>query len=884
MTEAAVDVLDATGHVVRLRRCHPGDADQIRTLLSALSPRSRYLRFFSSGTSIVEPELARLTRPPGPDHAAVVAQLGADIVGIGSYERLGGADSAELAVLVAERWHGRGIGTLLVEQLAAIARRHAISTLTGDVLAVNTSMLAVSEGLSARRTPAVAGVVGIRIATLPGEGALAALDARDRSAEHRSLRPALAPRSVAVVGAGRAPGGVGHEVLVSILEGDFPGPVYPVNPHADRVCGLTCYASLEQLPEPPELAVIAVPVPACAAVLRDAARRGVRAVVVLAEDPDGDGRAQRQQELVRIARDASMRMIGPNCIGVLNTDPTVRLDATFAPHRPTPGGLAVASQSGAVGVAVLDGATRAGVGISTFVSLGNKADVSGNDLLAYWYDDDSTRAVALYLESFGNPGRFARLARQLGRRKPVLAVKSGRSSSGRRAGASHSAAAATPDAIVDALFAQAGVVRTADPDELLDAARMLIDQPLPAGDQVGVIGNAGGLNILAADAAEAAGLAVPQLPGSLVSRLTGRGQRNPVDLGAGCTPDTMADAVSRLATSGAVDALVITVIAIRTADTSALLHAVGHGLATVPAVPAAVVVVGVQDPPSQLGARRNPVYPSVERAVRALGHSARYARWRRTAPGSPVTPPGLRPDLARARVQQHLGTAGPGWVPAQTAISVLADYGVSVPGHVVPASEATRAAGQIGYPVAVKPATGELVHKSEAGVVRLGLSTDAAVRAAAAEIAAVTEQPAADLLVQPMVSPDVELLAGIRHDPLFGPVVLLGAGGTLTELVDDRIVHLLPLTDLDAASMWRALRIAPALTGQRGQSPVDTTAIEQLLLRLARLAADVPEIAELDLNPVIAGPDGLTAVDVHLRLAHPAEAPDPYNRTLRPIR
>lgn len=882
MSETGVDVLDTDGQVVRLRRCRIEDTDQIRALLTGLSPRSRYLRFFSAGTSVVEPELARLTRAPGPDHAAVAAQLGDELVGVGSYERLD-SDTAELAVLVAEHWQGRGIGTLLVEDLAAIGRRHGIRTLTGDVLAINTSMLAVSRGLAAGQDPAVSGVVGIRIATLPGEAALADLDARARNAERRSLLPALAPRSVAVVGAGRAVGGVGHEVLTSILEGDFTGRVYPVNPHAETVCGLTCYPTVDQLPEPPDLAVIAVPVPACAAVLRDAARCGVRAAVVLAEDLDA-GRLDRQRELIGIARAASMRVIGPNCLGVLNTDPAIRLDATFAPHRPTPGGLAVASQSGAVGVALLDGASRAGVGISTFVSLGNKADVSGNDLLAYWYDDEATHAVALYLESFGNPGRFARLARALGRRKPVLALKSGRSRSGQRAGASHSAAAASPDAIVDALFTQAGVVRTADPDELLDAARMLVDQPLPAGNRVGVIGNAGGLNILAADAAEATGLAVPRLPDPLAAALPGGRQRNPVDLGAGCTPATLADAVARLAASGAVDSIVVTLIAIRTVDGEAMLHAIGRALDAAPRVPAAVVLVGVSDPPPHVGTRARPVYSSVEQAVRALGHATRYARWRRTPPGTQVTPPGLRPDAARARVRAHLDTAGSGWAPADTAIAVLADYGITVPGQVVAACDAARAAGEIGYPVAVKPATGELLHKAASRAVRLGLSTDAAVRAAVAEIVATTGHPADPLLVQPMIAPGVELLAGIRHDPLFGPVVLLGAGGSMTELINDRAVHLLPLTDTDAAAMWRTLRIAPTLYGQCGLSAPDTAAVENLLLRLGRLAIDVPEIAELDLNPVIAGPGGLTAVDARLRLARPKGDPDPYSRTLRQAR
>jgi len=861
---AEVDVLDAEGQVVRLRACRPADLDALRGLLRGLSARSRYLRFFSAGTAVVEPEAARLTRPPDDQHAALLAETADRIVGVASYERIA-ARRAEFAVLVAESWQGRGVGTALVEELATIARENGIDTLVGDVLADNTSMLAVSRGLDARSRSEPVGVVGVEIATLPGEAALAAMDARDRTAEHRSLAPALAPRSVAVVGAGRRPGGVGHEVLASIVDGGFTGPVFAVNRNASRVCGVRSVPSMADLPEPVDLMVVAVPAAAVPDVLTQAADRDVRAAVVLADEAPGPG---WQAEIRRIARAASIRLIGPNCLGVINTDPAVLLSASFAPRRPKAGGLAVASQSGAVGIAILDGASRSSVGVSTFVSLGNKADVSGNDLLAYWYDEPRTRAVALYLESFGNPGRFARLARQLGRRKPVLAVKSGRSASGRRAGAAHSAAAGTPDDLVENLFAQAGVIRTADPDELLDAARMLVDQPLLAGERIGIVGNAGGLNVLAADAAEAAGLTVPELPAPL-THVLGTRQANPVDLGAACTPTDLADAARRLGGSGAVDCLVVTVIALRTLELDELLRRIGAVLDHVPDLPAAVVLVGASDAPPQVGARGVPVYASGERALRAVGHAARYARWRREPVGTPITPPGIDTEAARTRLRG----VDAGWLPAADTIGLLADYGIPVTGQVAAPGDAGWTADRSGYPVAGRAATPD----TDADDGHRRLRDEAAMRTAAAAIGR-PEEPA---LVEPTAGASVELMAGVRHDRLFGPLVVLAAGGDLGELIDDRVVHLLPLTDRDATAMWRRLRIAPLLTGHQGMPAADTGAVEQLLARLARLAADLPQIAELDLTPVVAGPTGLTVLDARVRVRVPSVEQDPYQHRLR---
>jgi len=710
--------------------------------------------------------------------------------------------------------------------------------------------------------------------TTATDRALAGIDTRDRTAERASLQPLLAPRSVAVVGAGRRPGGIGHEVLKALVGYGFTGPVYPVNPHASAVAGVPAYRSLAELPGPAELIVVAVPADRVARVLAAAPAAGAKAAVILTAGFSEAGEAGQagQAELLRLARAGGIRLVGPNCLGVVNTDPQIRLDASFAPEPPARGGLAVASQSGAVGIAVLEHASRSGCGISSFVSLGNKADVSGNDLLAYWYDDPATRAVALYLESFGNPRKFARVARALARRKPVLAVFSGRSTAGQRAGASHTAAAAAPGVAVDTLFAQAGVIRSDNLGELIDAARMLTDQPLPAGDRLAVVGNAGGANVLAADAAEAHGLRLPAQVAGLA---------NPLDLGAGANPTALRESLAAVAGSGEVDAVLAVVAGTRTNDPAALRAAIATVADAHPDLPVAVVQLGLGGA-AAVGQRRVPVYDLPERAVRAISQAARYAGWRREPLGSRPELTGVDTAGARAEVRAALA-AGAGWQPYQRIAPILSGYGIPLltSRTVHSAGQAMAAARELGYPVAMKTADPDLVHKSDAGAVRLGLADADAVDAAYRAIAAALQQPTPPVLVQPMATGSVELVAGIVHDPRFGSLVMAGLGGVHTDLLGDRAFRLVPMTDLDAGRMWRSLRSAPLLTGYRNTPPVDTGAVEDLLLRLGRLAEELPEVAELDLNPVLAGPHGAVAVDAKLRLAPAGPEPDPTLRRLR---
>ena len=735
--EEGVDALLMDGRIVHVRAVSEGDMEALTALYNRASPRSRYLRFFTGGVSI-EREVERLVMPRN-DHVALVAEHDELAVGVASYEMVNG-DQAEIAILVDDAWQGEGIGSLLIEHLAAAARRAGIEELVGDVLASNVTMLRTSASLApgiARQHGEDPGVVRIHIPTQPDELALAAAGARDRTAEHNSLRPLLAPATIAVIGVSRSQHGVGYEILRAVLAGGFTGRTYPVNPHAKGIDGLDCYPSVGAIPERVDLAIVAVPASKVEQVVEECGAARVGAAVLLSAGfaEIGPAGVATQARLLASARRHSLRLVGPNCLGLANTDPWVRLNATFAPNAPLPGHLGVASQSGAVGVAILDSAERSGIGISTFVSLGNKIDVSTNDLLSYWYDDVTTQAVALYVESFGNPRRFAWLARALSTRKPILAVKSGRSVGGRRAGTSHTAAAAAPDVAVDTLFRQAGVLRMDTLGELLDTARLLTQQPLPAGSRIAIVGNAGGLNVLAADAAEAADLQVVELSSSLQRQFADlaphlAGVTNPVDLGADAQPATIGDAVRALGSSGEADALLVTLVATRTNDLPGALAALSDAADDQPHLPIVAVVVGGA-PPLRLGHGNLPVYELPEVAVRSLGHACRYARWRRQPNGSKPVLSGIDRNSAQRIVAAAL-TDDPGWQPVAVTHALMACYGIPLleTRLATTIDKAEGMARELGFPVVMKATRTGLIHKSELGGVRLGLSDESAVREA----------------------------------------------------------------------------------------------------------------------------------------------------------
>jgi acetyl coenzyme A synthetase (ADP forming)-like protein len=705
----------------------------------------------------------------------------------------------------------------------------------------------------------------------------------------------LRPRSVAVIGAGRRPGGVGHAVLRNLVEGGFTGTLHPIHPEASEVLGLRAWPSVRDVPGEVDLAVVAVPPDQVLGVAEQCAEKQVDGLVVLTAGfaetgPEG---AAAERELARLARRGGMRLVGPNCLGILNAHPEVRMNATFGPPLPAPGAIGCLSQSGAIGIAVLEHARALGLGVSSFASVGNKADVSGNDFLEYWAEDPATELVLLYLESFGNPRKFSRVARRLARRKPVLAVKSGRSRAGIRAASSHTAALASPDVAVDALFRQAGVIRADSFEELLDVAQVLARQPLPRGRRVAIVGNSGGPGILAADACEAAGLEVAELSPQARERLgeflpPGASVRNPVDLVASADPARFERALGCVLADPGIDAA----IAIFTPTPLARAREVAAALAAVsarcPAKPLLANFVGMAHPPEELrggGARGGvPAFAFPESAARALARVADYAAWRARPEGRVPRLRGLQPRRARRAVEAALAAQPEGcWLGPLAALELVGAYGIPVARALPAASaeEAERAAAELGGPVALKAASPDLLHKTDAGGVRLGLASPGAAREAFLEMQRALGPRMGGALVQPMLPPGVETLVGVVQEGSFGPLVLFAMGGVLAELWRDRAFRALPLTDLDARELVRSLRGSPLLFGYRGAPACDAAALEELVLRVAALAQDLPELVELDLNPVIASPAGAVAVDVKARLAPAVRRPELSVRRLR---
>lgn len=792
-------------------------------------------------------------------------------------------DHAEVAFAVADAYQGRGVGSLLLGMLAESASTRGITSFEASVMTDNATMLEVFRESGFPTTSRWAdGGITIEMPTSFAPEALARLDAREQVATIASLVPLLRPRSVAVIGAGRERGSIGGELFHNLIATGFNGPVYPVNVGVPVVQSVRAYPTVAEIPGDVDLAVIVVPASHVIGVARECAAKGVRALVVITAGfgetgPEG---LRVQGELIAICRDAGMRLVGPNCMGVLNTALDVQLNATFAPTYPPPGRVGFLSQSGALGLAIINEARERGLGLSTFVSVGNKADLSSNDFLQYWDKDPGTDIVLLYLESFGNPQRFARISRRVARTKPILAVKSGRGVAGARATSSHTGAlVASSDVTVDALFAQAGVIRTTTLKEMFDVATLLAMQPLPAGRRVAILTNAGGPAILCADACEAAGLEVSPLPDGTQAALrevlpVEASTTNPVDMIASASAANYGRALSVLAACEAVDAIIVIFIppllSARSAVEASVATAARSLARAVPVLSVFMSAPGVFDLPSGEGTGI-PSYRYPEDAAVALGHAVRYGTWRARPESTTRSFAGLR----RADAQRVLDRAlarGQDWLPHEDVAALFSCYGIPFAGRVVATpDEAAAAARQIGGRVAVKAIAPSLLHKTEAGGVLLGLEADA-VRGAAEQMRDRIGDPALRFLVQPMAHKGVEMLVGVVNDPLFGRVVACGAGGTNVELMKDVNVRLTPLTERDASEMVRTLRTFPLLEGYRGAPRADVAALEELILRVAALVDAHPEISELDANPVVVLERGTVVVDARVRLEQRAAA------------
>jgi acyl-CoA synthetase (NDP forming)/GNAT superfamily N-acetyltransferase len=887
--EDSAYALLSDGATIEIRSARPGDFDAVRDLHAKMSPDNLYLRFFSMSPQVAEQEARRICREPGPDHAALLAVLDGEVAGCGTYEQAGaGSWSAEVAFTVADDLHHRGIGMLLLEHLVSLARSRGFREFTAETLSENAAMLRVfaDAGLQAQRS-LVDGVYDLRF-PLPADEADTALGTyrdtvavRERSADVASMQPVLMPASIAVIGASRRPGSVGRAILQNLISGGFPGSVYPVNPGAAELDGVPCLPSAAALPNQVDLAVIAAPAGAVLGIAEDCGRRGVRALVVIAAGLSGPARA----ELLGICRRHGMRMVGPASFGVAN--PGIGLDATFAAHHPAAGMAGLAFQStGGTGFVLVEHLSRLGVGISSLVSLGDKDDVSGTDMLQWWESDEETKLALLYLESIGNPPKFARTARRVGRTMPVLTVDVGRSATGGRLAGARARKAATPLVTRQALFGQAGIIAAANLGELLDAAALLACQPVPAGGRVGVVSNTRGAAVLAADACGDVGLQVAALAGvtqRALRDLLGRQAlvAGPVDTTALVTPGRFRECLELVGADPGVDA----VLALTTTTAgSDLVPEVGAARLPVPIAAAVLDQVEVVRLLRGPGGDSAPVpaYAYAESAVRALGHAARYGTWRATPPGQVPDLDGLHQDRARELVADVL--ADPprgGWLALDPTVELLGCYGVPLADSigVITEDAAAAAAERFGGPVALRADVPGLLRTSDAGDVLTGLHGAEEVRRGFRSLKQTFGGRLAGVIVQPVITGGIEVRIRVLHEQVAGPLVLFGLGGADSDGLADRAARLAPLTDTDADDLIRSTRAAPRLLGRRGVPAADLAALRDMLLRVSRMADDLPQIAELELSPVIARPDGVQAVDGRIRI-QAAELADAHLRRL----
>ncbi|MFF9523855.1 GNAT family N-acetyltransferase [Streptomyces achromogenes] len=944
------DVVLRDGGTARIRPITVDDADRLVSFYEQVSDESKYYRFFAPYPRLSAKDVHRFTHHDFVDRVGLAATIGGEFIATVRYDRIGTdglpasapADEAEVAFLVQDAHQGRGVASALLEHIAAVARERGIRRFAAEVLPANTKMIKVftDAGYTQKRS-FEDGVVRLELDLEPTDRSMAVQHAREQRAEARSVRRLLAPGSVAVVGVGRAPGGVGRGILGNIREAGYEGPLHAVNKafpeDLKEIDGVPAYRSVRDIDGHVDLAVVAVPAEHVPAVVAECGEHGVQGLVVLSAgyaESGPEGR-ERQRALVRAARAHGMRLIGPNAFGIINTAEDVRLNASLAPEPPRPGRIGLFAQSGAIGIALLSRLHRRGggvtgvTGVSTFVSAGNRADVSGNDVLQYWYDDPDTDVVLMYLESIGNPRKFTRLARRTAAAKPLVVVQgTGTAPQGHAVRATR-----LPYETVSALLRQAGVIRVDTITELVDAGLLLARQPLPAGPRVAILGNSESLGVLTYDRCVAEGLRPAR----------------PVDLTTGATAEDFHRALAGALADDTNDAVVVTAIpaigegspgdaelaeALRSAaaavpgkpvlvvhvELGGLAQALSAATSTAPGAADKTPGVGATAPPAhradpvpgaraerpwgetagpppaaateavaprapQDGTRLIPAYPAAERAVRALAEAVRYARWRREA-----ADPGKVPEFddidekGAARLIGELLARGEGLtLSAEHTCELLGRYGIPVR-RALPApgpEAAVDAARALGYPVALKATAPHLRHRADLGGVRLDLADEEQLLRAYAELTELFGPPQ-ELrpVVQAMAPRGVDTVVRAVIDPAAGAVLSFGLAGAASQLLGDMAHRLIPVTDREATSLVRSIRTAPLLFGWRGSTPVDTPALERLLLRVSRLVDDHPEVVAVTLEPVVVAPHGVSVLGATVRLAPPPARDDLGPRTM----
>jgi len=875
------EVLLKDGSSMLLRPIKVDDASGWAEFVGRLSAQTKYLRFHYGPKDMGLEDAVRFCTVDYRNTFAFIAEVlretKRDIVAIGRYYRLPEHHSAEVALAIEDSYQGRGLGTSILEQLAEVARENGIDIFEADVLAENEQMMNVFKDYGFHVTSELRmGVYRVIFSIAKTQVVVEKESERERVSTLASLRWLLKPQSVALIGASRHPGTIGYLLLQCMIQSGFSGKIYPVNPSVDSLMSLKTYPSVLAIPGDVELAVIAVPAKVVAKVADECGHKGVHTLIVISDGfreigPEG---ASRERELRDIALGHGMRIIGPNCMGVINTDPSISLNATFSPVYPPAGNVAFLSQSGAMGLVVLEYASNLDIGISTFVSVGNRMDISSNDLMEYWEQDSSTDVILLYLESFGNPRKFSRVARRVTAKKPVIAVKGGSTMAGSRAAASHTGAMATSEVVSDALFHHAGIIRVNLMEEMFDVAALLSNQPLPRGRRLVILTNGGGPGIIAADAAARNGLLLPQPSEEMIGKLKAVVKRNinfhnPLDTTAGADAQEFRAILRLLADdkdSDAVLSIFIPPVVVNIEDFEASIGGVAQYFWD-RGKPLLACFLGQRGLKAKLGSggRFVPTYSFPEEAIAALSKAIEYAEIRRKPMGSIPAFSGIKTNEARAIIGKVMKKSlhRPLWMRSREISSLLACYGMRLVESLVARTptEAAAAAKTIGFPVAVKLDSSTITHKSDVGGVVLRLDSGDEVKQAFSDIRARLikdgrQNEMQGVVVQKMVDAGIEAIVGVTQDPSFGPLIMFGAGGIYAELMKDVVLRLHPISDLDAEEMIDSIKMSSLFKGFRGSPPADVAAIQDLLLRLSAMLEDIPNIAELDFNPVKVMPQG----------------------------
>jgi len=887
------EVLLKDGSRILLRPIRQDDTERWLAFFQRQSQQTKYFRFQRDPGKMGPEDAQRFCTVDYKNTFALVGEVQREqrreIIAIGRYYRLPNKRSARVAFAIEDAYHGKGIGTRLIEWLANAARDNGIAFFEGDVLAENERMMSVLKDYGFHIDSELRG--GVYHVTIP--------IARSRRVEQKeaererlstvaSIRHVLTPRSIAVIGASRQPGSLGQLVFQNIMDAGFTGVVYPVNPKADAIMAVKAYPSVLDVPGEVDLAIIIVPTQFVARVADECGRKGARAIIVITDGFKERGLegAAREEELRDVALGHGMRLVGPNCMGILNTDPEVRLNASFSRIYPPRGNIAFLSQSGAMGLVILEYARDLNMGISGFVSVGNRADISSNDLLQYWEDDPSTRVILLYLESFGNPRKFSRIAKRVSSKKPIVIVKGGATPVGSHAASSHTGAMATPAVVSDALFRQAGIIRVDSIEELFDVATLLSNQPLPEGKRLFIVTNGGGPGILAADASAQQGLALPEIAPETARELEQLMQRdisigNPLDLTGSVTPQEFEGSLKVLAGDDNVDAVLAIFVPAAVVDSTLVEEAIRRvsPLYQRHKKPLLACFMGQRGFKASLGKTGSfvPCYPFPEDAISALAKAVEYRELREKPRGAVPRIKGIKRERAHRVIEAAMSQnqERPFWLPADKIADLLDCYGIRAAETAVAGSadEAAALAARAGFPVVVKLNSSTITHKTDVGGVVLDLNSEDEVKSAFKAIedkltAIGRESEMQGVTIQRMIQDGVEIIAGVTQDPTFGPLIMFGMGGVQAELLKDIVLRLHPLTELDAKEMVSSIKMASLFEGFRGTPPSDVQSVHDLLLRLSAMVEDIPQIAELDFNPVkvMAKGEGYWVVDARISL------------------